>query len=152
MNNLVRCYQRRSKESALCRCHDKMATSSATRAAIIPFARGDHDDRLFPVSVSGDGAQSHGASIGREAIISCANLIKDTDADIHRRGMAVVALGRTLRHEQGKEKHGGEILSAEYLRKVKFVSTTYSYSRRKLVIGAHILSCLKCLRRGSTQS
>lgn len=126
-----------------------MEASSAPKVAIIPFARGDRDECLFPVSMSGDGAQSHGASIGPDAIIACANLIKDTDAGIHRRGMAVLALGKTLKHEQRKEKHGREILSAEYLRKVKFVSTTVSDWRLYLSIN---LSCLSSLRRGSTQS
>lgn len=108
-----------------------METSSAPKAAIIPFARGDRDECLFPVSEPGDGAQSHGASIGPEAIIACANLIKDTDAGMYRRGMAVLALGRTLKQEQGKEKHRREILPAKYLRKVLFVCTIYSYARRE---------------------
>lgn len=38
----------------------------------------------------------------REAVSRCAKIIKSTDVDIYRRGMAVLALGRTLAREMGR--------------------------------------------------
>lgn len=37
-----------------------------------------------------------------DAISRCAAIIKDADAHVYRRGMAVLALGRTLERELGK--------------------------------------------------
>lgn len=53
-----------------------------------------------------------------EAISRCAAIIKDTDAHIYRRGMAVLALGRTLGREFGNPQDGNLAWMQEF-RKVR---------------------------------
>lgn len=43
-----------------------------------------------------------GQDAAADAVCRCAAIIKDIDAHVYRRGMAVLALGRTLARELGK--------------------------------------------------
>lgn len=56
----------------------------------------------------------------QEAVGRCTKIIKDTDAGIYRRGMAVLALGRTLAREMGRppQMAGNRDSFAEVVRKV----------------------------------
>ena len=49
-----------------------------------------------------------------DAISRCAAIIKDTDAHIYRRGMAVLALGRTLGRELGNTQAGNLVWMQEF--------------------------------------
>lgn len=50
--------------------------------------------------------RSAGRDAAADAISRCAAIIKDTDAHVYRRGLAVLALGRTLGRELGNPQAG----------------------------------------------
>ena len=80
--------------------------------AVTPFAEEhdrDVDDTAWLLSIAAPDevalsrqTRAAGQDAAADAVRRCAAVVKDTDAHVYRRGMAVLALGRTLARELGK--------------------------------------------------
>lgn len=90
--------------------HDEMATTSATIAAVC-----DEQDDGAAWLVSLASADERGCSFSQtqtcvdDAVARCAAVIKDAEANVYRRGLAVLALGRTLGRELGRSQSGDSV-------------------------------------------
>lgn len=110
--------------------HGEIATtSSAMRAedtVAVPFAAEKQeasvvDDTAWLLSVASLDeralalqTRSAARDAAADAISRCAAIIKDTDTHIYRRGMAVLALGRTLGRELGNTQAGNLVWMQEF--------------------------------------
>lgn len=112
-----------------------MATETAGPAGVSAAAAeqggedDDDDDGWLFAAACSDGIGGSPDAIGRYAAI-----IKDTDAHVYRRGMAVLAMGKALGRELGKLS--GNSASVQKFRKVGFTedmqimaSTTTDHDR-----------------------
>lgn len=83
-----------------------------------------HDDAAWLLSVASLDERALALQTRRaardaavDAISRCVAIIKDTDAHVYRRGMAVFALGRTLGRELG-DPQAGDLAWMQEFRKV----------------------------------
>lgn len=109
--------------------HDDMAISTAM-TAVVPAAQENDTAWLLSVASPDERAislQTRAAvqDAAHDAIGRCATIIKDSDANIYRRGMAVLALGRTLGRELGRPQSRYAIL-VRAVRQVRYCSPLHT--------------------------
>lgn len=88
-----------------------MATASATIAVVCSEQDDDGAGWLFSLASADERACSFlQTQISADDIIArCAAVVKDVEADVYRRGLAVLVLGRTLGRELGRSQSGDSV-------------------------------------------
>lgn len=86
-----------------------MATTSTAIATVYSSEQDDGSAAWLLSLASGHERACSSPFTDGEAIARCAAVIKDAEANVYRRGLAVLALGRTLGREIGRTQSGDPI-------------------------------------------
>lgn len=119
-------YDTTSEQSNSKNRHDDMATTSTTIATVYSSEQQDDGAAAWLLSLASGDERACSSPSWQEtsctdghAIARCAAVIKDADADVYRRGLAVLALGRTLGREIGRSQSEDSVAAIGAFRQVQ---------------------------------